>query len=47
MEQSWWDLFRETGDALCYLLYRAEERERESEAESAPAAKEAESGPQT
>ena len=32
MEQTLWDLFRETGDPMGYLLCKAEERAREKQA---------------
>ena len=32
MEQTLWNLFRETGDPMGYLLCKAEERARENEA---------------
>ena len=30
MKESIWQVFRETGDPLCYLLYRAALQEREN-----------------
>lgn len=32
MEQGFWNLFRETGDPMGYLLWKAEERSREQPA---------------
>ena len=33
MEDQLWDLFRETGDPMGYLLYRAEEKRKTEEAQ--------------
>ena len=33
MKDQLWDLFRETGDPMGYLLYRAEQKQKKQEAE--------------
>lgn len=33
MEEQLWNVFRETGDPMGYLLYKAEEKQKESDAE--------------
>ena len=33
MEEQLWNVFRETGDPMGYLLYKAEEKKKESDAE--------------
>ena len=36
MEKQLWNVFRETGDPVGYLLYQAERRDPEPEAENQP-----------
>lgn len=38
MEDQFWNLFRETGDPMGYLLYKAEKKRKQAEAEKKPAA---------